>query len=102
MRLHLTFIEVDILMKRAVIISVVIIIAIALTRSDIVNMLLSLILAGTLPGTSIILPFWAMMAIYCTITSLLVAWYAESLIVAHRMHKASTKQRMPKRRYSHI
>lgn len=90
-------------MKRAVIVGICITVAvIALTRGVVVNMLLSLILAGSLPGTTIVVPFWAMMAFYCTIASLLIAWYAESLIVEHRMRKSSAKQRMPRRRYSHI
>ena len=90
-------------MKRAVITGIcLMVIAVVMTRGVVVNILLSLILAGSVPGTTIVIPFWVMMAFYCTVASLIIAWYTGSLIVEHRMRKSSAKQRMPRRRYSHI
>jgi hypothetical protein len=88
--------------KKAIIVGSLVVTTVALFQAKIVNALLGLILTGTIPGTPYTLPFWVMMAFYCTIISLLVAWYVESLIVSRRMHKTTSKQRMPRRRYSHI
>lgn len=73
-----------------------------LTQSSVANALLGLILTGSIPGTTVNIPFWLMMTIYSAISALLIAWYIESLIVSHRMRKSSARQRMPRRRYSHI
>jgi hypothetical protein len=90
-------------MKQKIIIASIIFTLLALlTQGRIINTALSLMLVGNVPGTSIAIPFWAMMAIYCTIAALIVASYTESLIVNHRMRKATSKRRMPRRRYSHI
>ena len=91
-------------MPRRIIIGTGIVIAIVILLSEghVLNAILSLMLAGSIPGTSIVIPFWIMMAIYCTAISLLITWYIESTLLSHRTHKATTKQRMPRRRYSHI
>ena len=73
-----------------------------LSQSVVSNAILSLVLAGSVVGTGIVIPFWAMMTGYTTLTALIVAWYAESLLVNRRMRKTAAKQRMPRRRYSHI
>lgn len=88
--------------RRSLIVSGVVIGIILLTQSSVANALLGLILTGSIPGTTVSIPFWLMMTIYSAISALLIAWYIESLIVSHRMRKSSARQRMPRRRYSHI
>jgi hypothetical protein len=68
------------------------------------NMLLTLMLAGVIPGTHYIVPYWAMMALYCGLITLIVSVYTEQSLQHRRASKAaaSRKSRMPGRRYSHI
>ncbi len=73
-----------------------------LGQGQIMNAILNLILTGSLPGTSIAMPFWVMIALYCTAISLMVTWYAEALIAAHRDRKLASKRHMPRRRYGDI
>lgn len=90
-------------MKRPVILGIVSIgTLILLSQPAIANELLGLFLTGTIKGTGIVIPYWGMMALYCTVSSLLVAWYIESLIVEGRTQKIVAKQRMQRRRYSHM
>lgn len=74
-----------------------------LMQGPLMNVLLGLILTGTLPGVSKSIPFWVMMAIYTATISLLITWYIEGLIASRRAYKdASVHRRLPRRHYSHI
>jgi hypothetical protein len=90
-------------MKGFFIISVLLVIIAALLSNEVMNALLMFLLAGSIPGTSYSVPYWFMMALYCTVIALLVAHYIER-VIAHRHTRISarTAKHMPKRRYSHI
>ncbi len=88
--------------KKTIVIGSLIVGIVVLFEGNVVNALLGLILVGTIPGTAYTLPFWAMMALYCTIISLLITWYTESLIISRRTRKSTNKQRVSHRGYSHI
>ena len=62
------------------------------------------LIAGIIPGTSVALPFWAMLIIYGSLLGLLIAtttleYYRERQVTKRLIVRRS---RMPKRRYSHI
>ena len=90
--------------QKAIIIGLSIVALAMLVQYGVMNALVLFLLAGVIPGTSYSVPFWVMMALYCTIISLLAAWYVERLIVSARTSKAmrTRQSRMPRRRYSHI
>ena len=66
------------------------------------NILLSFFLAGVIPGTHVIIPFWFMMAVYCASISLIVASYLEiGLRHIHRQARTPVpKTRPTHRRYT--
>lgn len=66
------------------------------------NILLSFVLVGVVPGTHIVLPYWVMMAGYCTVITLIVAYYLEITLKFYYRHKVipAAKPKMPRRRYS--
>jgi hypothetical protein len=79
-------------------------VGVAFINGEVMNGLLNLLLAGVIPGTKYSVPFWVMMAIYCTIIAMVITHYVErALTLRHAKQSAkSHKSRMPKRRYSHI
>ncbi len=81
-----------------------IIIAATLLFSDILNSILTFLLAGIIPGTHIVAPYWFMMAVYCALISLIATPYLERILKLHydRRHPAKKTSRLPRRRYSHI
>ena len=92
-------------MKKKVIIgSVVVLVFIILSQRVVINMLLNLTLAGAIPGTHYIIPYWLMMAIYCLIITVIVTIYTERLLRKRREHKSAAlrRSRTPSRHYSHI
>lgn len=90
-------------MKKLFFLSVLAVIVVALVSSDVMNALLMFFLAGSIPGTSYSVPYWFMMAVYCTIIALMVAHYVERAIIHHHTRVAARRgTRLPKRRYSHI
>jgi hypothetical protein len=72
-------------------------------RQETASALLSLLITGHLPGTSWAIPFWAMMAIYCLLITVIVTRYVEDAFAFRRANRATPhKSHMPHRRYSHI
>ena len=69
-----------------------------------VSVLLELFIAGHIPGTSITVPFWAMMAIYCLLITVVMTLYIEEAFAFRRDAKKlySSRARMPRRRYGQI
>lgn len=65
---------------------------------------LTLLVTGHIPGTSLTIPFWAMMVCYCLLITLIVTLYVEDALLFVRDSKATKtrKSRMPRRRFSHI
>ncbi|MEO5949153.1 MAG: hypothetical protein ABIP74_02010 [Candidatus Saccharimonas sp.] len=65
---------------------------------------LGLLVTGHIPGTSLTIPFWGMMAFYCLLITLVVTLYVEEALSFRRDSKIlhARKSRMPHRRYSHI
>jgi hypothetical protein len=92
-------------MKRVIIaIGGVALIIFAIQRQDIASALLALFITGHVPGTSLTLPFWAMIAGYCLLITAIVTHYVEGALALRREIKTTSSQqaRMPRRRYSHI
>lgn len=69
-----------------------------------VSALLDLLITGHIPGTAFTIPFWAMMAVYCLLITLLMTRYIEEAFAFRRDAKklSASKTRMPRRRYGQI
>ena len=62
-------------MKKIVIISAVLAVAIVLSRDILLNGLLLFLFAGVVPGLNITLPFWVMLAFYCLLIAGIITLY---------------------------
>ena len=78
--------------------------AILITRSDLVASVIAFLMTGTVPGTSLNIPFWAMMAIYCLCITVILTVYIEDIfaIVKSQRALAAKKRYLPSRRYGNI
>lgn len=72
----------------------------AVSRPHVQTTLLSLVFSGVIPGTDIVIPFWAMLVIYLLMIVGIVTYFFGGF----RKPEAPTtpRARMPRRRYSHI
>ena len=91
-------------MKKIVIISAVLAVAIVLSRDILLNGLLLFLFAGVVPGLNITLPFWVMLAFYCRLIAGIITLYVEGVFdfLKSKKDKKSLKTRLPRRRYSAI
>lgn len=89
--------------KKAVIAATVVIMLVVLSRPELTNVLIMFLLTGAIPGTPFSVPFWLMMAVYCSVIALTLTWYLEPFISAANQSRVThaRKSRMPRRRYSH-
>jgi hypothetical protein len=53
---------------------------IAVLFTELINAFMTFLLAGVVPGTHIIAPYWFMMAVYCALISLIATPYLEHFI----------------------
>lgn len=69
-----------------------------------INMLLNFVLAGVIPGTQYVIPYWIMMGIYCALSALIITIYIEQYLRGQRPAKPTLarKAQLPHRRYNHI
>ena len=87
-------------MKKKLLIGTIAILAVhGLFNGDFMNAVLGFALAGTIPGTNIAIPFWLMMALYCSLASAVVVVYVELSILPKRDAKVTKK---PKARLSRV
>lgn len=70
-----------------------------ITQSTVSNRVIDFLLTGVVPGTTIIVPFWVMMATYCAGISIVITTFVEAM--HPQAHSVSPKQ-LPRRRYSHL
>jgi uncharacterized membrane protein YbhN (UPF0104 family) len=71
--------------------------------TEALNALLLFLVAGVIPGTRLIVPYWVMMAAYCVLIAAIATPYLEKIL--KRMHQPAVsrkKTRLPNRRYGHI
>ena len=75
----------------------------AITQGD-SSALISLLIAGVIPGTSIIIPSWAMVVIYCLIITAIITLYLEDTLGTIRTNRAilKRKRQLPRHRFSEI
>jgi hypothetical protein len=90
--------------KVIVVVGVTLIIMLVAWHQSTVSVLLELFIAGHIPGTSVTIPFWVMMAVYCLLITLLMTNYIEEAFAFRRDAKklSTSKTRMPRRRYGQI
>lgn len=92
-------------MKKNLIIALVaIMVFILLTQGYVMNAFLNLILAGVIPGTTVVVPYWLMMSTYSAAIAIIVTIHVERFLAAryNNKHAKAQQARMPRRRYSHI
>lgn len=77
--------------------------ALIITQPAILDSVLLFLVTGRIVGTSIAIPFWAMIAIYCILIAVIATRTIESLFSYHTIEPtAKTTPRMPRRRYSNL
>jgi len=76
----------------------------AITHGGVASSLTNLFIAGIIPGTHFVLPFWLMMVLYCLAITIIVTVYVETILISSRTSRISAahKQHLPRRRYSKI
>jgi len=76
----------------------------AITHGEYASPLVNLLVAGVIPGTTIVLPFWVMIAFYCLTITAIITMYVEGTLHTIKTHRASSarKRQLPHRRYSNI
>ncbi|NCU37757.1 hypothetical protein EOL96_01695 [Candidatus Saccharibacteria bacterium] len=76
----------------------------AYTDSRVMNTILSMLLVGIVPGTTIVVPYWLMMSTYSALVSIIITICIERSIALYhaRTRNDARRTRVPKRRYSHI
>lgn len=74
------------------------------TQGEFANHVLCFLLTGSITGTSFALPFWMMMAIYCTLIALVTTDQIEDIITRRRSIRAEQLRanRMPRKRYGSL
>lgn len=91
--------------KKLIVTTAIILSALTVLSIDgIANALLGFALAGVVPGTTMVIPFWAMVALWCLVITVIATAYLETTLGFMRSHKQYTERRarMPRRRYSSI
>jgi protein-S-isoprenylcysteine O-methyltransferase Ste14 len=76
----------------------------AITQGKFTSSLTNLLIAGVIPGTSLVLPSWTMMTIYCLSITAIVTLYLEGTIGKARVTRNAKqrKQQLPRRRFTSI
>jgi len=76
----------------------------AITQGKFTSSLVNLLIAGVIPGTSLILPSWTMIAIYCLAITAIVTLYLEGTFGKVRIHRTAKqhKRQLPRRRFTSI
>ena len=90
-------------MKKAIVTTIVSLIAALLVTQDHISAsVVSFLVAGAIPGTSMSVPFWAMLSFYCLAITIIVTVFVETTFIAHRAnyHETTPARRLPKRRYT--
>ncbi|MBC7764256.1 hypothetical protein H7Y29_00930 [Microbacteriaceae bacterium] len=80
-------------MQKKIIISITLmLVAAAILFTELINIILSFLLTGIVPGTHIVAPYWLMMAVYCTLISLIATPYLERVIKIYYDKRHSIKK----------
>ena len=76
----------------------------AITQGKFTSSLTNLLIAGVIPGTSLVLPSWTMMTIYCLSITAIVTLYLEGTLGKARTARSAKqrKQQLPRRRFTSI
>ena len=76
----------------------------AITQGKFTSSLVTLLIAGVIPGTSLVLPSWTMMIIYCLSITAIVTLYLEGALGKARASRSAKqrRQQLPRRRFTSI
>lgn len=87
--------------KKLSIYGVGLIILVVANHFKILSGIANFMMTGTIPSLSITIPFWAMIAVYCLIATIILTIYIESAFKFFRTVNPSPRQQLPRRRYNH-
>ncbi|HSW90476.1 MAG TPA: hypothetical protein VLF64_00595 [Candidatus Saccharimonadales bacterium] len=76
----------------------------AITQGKFTSSLINLLVAGVVPGTLIVLPSWAMIAVYCLAIATIITLYLEGTLGKARVDRSAKQHRrqLPRRRFTSI
>lgn len=76
----------------------------AITQGKFTSSLLNLLIAGVIPGTSLVLPSWTMMIVYCLAITTIITLYLEGALGKARVNHTAKqhKRQLPRRRFTSI
>lgn len=76
----------------------------AITQSKFTSSLTNLLIAGVVPGTSLVLPPWTMMIVYCLAITAVITLYLEGALGKARSARNAKqhKRQLPRRRFTSI
>lgn len=76
----------------------------ALTQGKFTSSLINLLIAGVIPGTSLVLPSWTMMIVYCLAITAIITLYLEGTLGKVRANRNAKqhKRQLPRRRFTSI
>lgn len=75
-----------------------------ITQGKLTSSLVNLLIAGVIPGTSLVLPPWTMMSVYCLAITVIVTLYLEGALGKARANRNAKqhKRQLPRRRFTSI
>lgn len=75
-----------------------------ITQSKFTSSLINLLIAGVIPGTSLVLPSWTMMVVYCLAITAIITLYLEGTLGKARAQRNAKerKRQLPRRRFTSI
>ena len=76
----------------------------AITQGEFTSSLINLLIAGVIPGTSLVLPSWTMMIVYCLAITVILTLYLEGTLDKARADRNARqhKRQLPRRRFTSI
>lgn len=90
--------------KRTLLLIAALIALIVLTQGPVADAFLTFIVTGIIPGTSVALPFWAIVTISTMVSLIAIVVFVDDIALDRQKSKSASKRptKMPHRRYSHI
>lgn len=75
-----------------------------ITQGKFTSSLINLLIAGVVPGTSLVLPPWTMMIVYCLAITAIITLYLEGALGRARSTRNAKlhKRKLPRRRFTSI
>lgn len=70
--------------------------------TDLGDSILTFLLAGIIPGTRIIIPYWFMMAVYCGLIAAIITPYIERLLILRHARQLAAAKKQSRSHYATV